>query len=369
MRNLLLPLVALAYSLGCSGSSSTPDAGANDASVTADGGSDGAIAPDATSDAGGGAAATTTASTNALCTAVAPFYWEIGDQSGAIVSGSVGTDTSNNPIVRTTKMSIASASKWLYGMYVVQIRGAASKLTSADQDFLHFTSGYTNMGSDTKTSECPSTDNPDTVNTCLALVNTANNEPYSYKDPATVGKFDYDSGHLENHASQLGGIGDVLDGNLGDTIGKALGPTVTLLYTEPLIAGGVYTTAGDYATVLQRIVGGELAMHDALGIAPVCTAHSSSCNAVLSPIPEAWHYSMAHWVEDDATTGGDGAFSSAGAFGFYPWVEAGKTYYGVLARQVPTQAGHQNGYESAQCGRLIRRAFDTGVVQTGTLPM
>jgi hypothetical protein len=28
----------------------------------------------------------------------------------------------------------------------------------------------------------------------------------------------------------------------------------------------------------------------------------------------------------------------------------------------------RNGYASAKCGRLIRRAWDTGIEQTGVLP-
>ena len=56
--------------------------------------------------------------------------------------------------------------------------------------------------------------------------------------------------------------------------------------------------------------------------------------AANTPVPstESWHYSIGHWVEDDPAVG-DGAFSSAGAFGFYPWIDASKTYYGVLARE------------------------------------
>ena len=61
-------------------------------------------------------------------------------------------------------------------------------------------------------------------------------------------------------------------------------------------------------------------------------------------------------METDPTVG-DGAFSSAGAFGFYPWIDATRSWYGVLARQ--TAAG--SGNESAQCGRLIRKAWVTGV--------
>jgi len=86
---------------------------------------------------------------------------------------------------------------------------SAANLTAKDIDFLHFTSGYTYMGSDTTSSQCPVSQSPDTVNTCLTLKNTSG-VAYDAQNPATVGKFDYDSGHLENHASQLGGIGGIL---------------------------------------------------------------------------------------------------------------------------------------------------------------
>ncbi len=36
----------------------------------------------------------------------------------------------------------ASASKWIYGMYVVQNRGGAVNLSAAHVKFLNFTSGY-----------------------------------------------------------------------------------------------------------------------------------------------------------------------------------------------------------------------------------
>jgi hypothetical protein len=313
------------------------------------------------------AAAKATANDNALCAAVAPFYWEIGDQHQALVTGSIGVDAQGHPITATTSMSIASASKWIYGTYAVQLRGAASNLTLADIAFLHFTSGYSNLGNST-TSACPSTDTPDTVNTCLTLINPANNQPYSYQDPTTIGKFAYDGGHLENHASLYGALGNVLVGALGSTVAAMLGSGVTLFYTEPLLAGGLFTTADNYALILRHVLDGSLAMHDALGTHAVCTLPSASCNAASSPIPEAWHYSMAHWVEDDAATHGDGTFSSAGAFGFYPWIGASKQYYGVIARQVAANGAIRSGYNSAKCGRLIRRAWDTGVEQTGTIP-
>jgi hypothetical protein len=80
---------------------------------------------------------------------------------------------------------------------------------------------------------------------------------------------------------------------------------------------------------------------------------------VSAPIPptESWHYSLGHWVEDDPKVG-DGAFSSAGLFGFYPWVDASKTWYGVVARMAPAGA-----LDSVDCGRIIRKAWVTGQAQ------
>lgn len=59
-----------------------------------------------------------------------------------------------------------------------------------------------------------------------------------------------------------------------------------------------------------------------------------------------------------ATGSARGAFSSPVLFGFYPWIDAGRRHYGLLARTAT------NGYyESVQCGRLIRKAWLTGVAQ------
>jgi hypothetical protein len=61
---------------------------------------------------------------------------------------------------------------------------------------------------------------------------------------------------------------------------------------------------------------------------------------------------------------GDGAFSSPGAFGFYPRIDASKTYYGILARETPTTPAPGSAYyNSVQCGRMIRKAFMTGQPQ------
>ncbi|HSI52258.1 MAG TPA: hypothetical protein VLA61_28665 [Ideonella sp.] len=309
------------------------------------------------------AAATATAQHNALCSTdlLGPYAWQIGNADGAMASGELGTGTTD-----TTPMSIASASKWLYGAYVVERRGSAEALSStADLPYLNFTSGYTNLGSVSFSSGliC-SADSIHTVDECLN-----NSATSGEQDPSTVGKFDYDSGHMEKHASLLG-LGSDTAQTLGTEISSKLG--TNFVYRQPLLAGGVYTTANDYASFLRAVLKGSLKMNGALGYAAVCTnpldtAHGcDSTNAVVGPIPttESWHYAMGHWVEDDGAVG-DGSFSSPGALGFYPWIDQSKTWYGVLARQ---QEGEQQGYASVQCGRLIRHAWMTGVEQTGSTP-
>ncbi len=305
-------------------------------------------------------AALWTAENNSLCTGLTPFYWEIGDGGGAGIAAS-DNGSSSTPVTSSTLFSIASASKWVYSTTIVQMRGGASQLTASDINFLHFTSGYTNMGNYTPASpSCPQTG---TVDECLAQGND------DTQNPATIGVFDYDSAHMEVHAS-LNGFGNDGDRLLAQAVQAQIGSDINIAYSQPLLAGGIYTTAGDYTLLLRKILNNQLYMQGALGTNAVCTSMSAPCNAPYSPIPEAWHYSIGHWVEDDPATYGDGAFSSAGAFGFYPWIDASKTYYGVISRENMGGAdqGEQEGYASAQCGRLIRHAWMTGVNQSNSLP-
>lgn len=320
------------------------------------------------------AATEATAQNNSLCQRIQPFYWEIGDASGALDSGSLGVDsTTGKPVVSSTKLSIASASKWIYGMYVVQ-RGGAQGLTADDINFLHFTSGYTNMGSDAETSTCPAPPSgADSIDNCLTLVGP--NGPYDAQNPANIGVFFYDSGHEENHAGkyqpEISALGaSALGGQIAAGLG--LGSSITLTYSEPLLAGGIYTSANDYTTILRAVLSGALAMRGALGTSPVCAFTVGPCAdgplATFTPIvTEHWHYSIAHWVEDDASQNNDGSFSSPGAFGFYPWIDSTKTYYGVISRAASGQ-GLQEGLASAQCAVLMRKAWTSGVEQTGSIP-
>jgi len=116
--SLLAPRTLLLWSLAlvaCGASNGAADL-AGDLASAGDGGTvDLAKPPGEPTAAERTAAASSTAQNNALCTAIFPFYWEIGDVTGMLSSGSVGT----SPPTATTHMSIASASKWVYGAYAV----------------------------------------------------------------------------------------------------------------------------------------------------------------------------------------------------------------------------------------------------------
>ena len=83
----------------------------------------GGTPPGAVSEAQRISAATATAqNTGNACAPIQPFYWDIGDQNGSLASGPVQTGGGTPVYTGSTRMSIASASKWIYGAYVVQLR-------------------------------------------------------------------------------------------------------------------------------------------------------------------------------------------------------------------------------------------------------
>jgi hypothetical protein len=135
---------------------------------------------------------------------------------------------------------------------------------------------------------------------------------------------------------------------------------IGMLQAQP--AGGATGSAASYARFLRKLLTGDLAMADWLGRSAACASPAGCAvgEALFSPGPpdQTWHYGMGHWVEDDPVLG-DGSFSSAGAFGFYPWIDAARQLYGVVARSAAAGAGEA----SARCGRLIRHAWRTGQAQ------
>ena len=280
-------------------------------------------------------AARRVAESDPACNAVRPFYWSVGDAGGLQADGRVGLLAPK----ATTRLPIASASKWVYGAYVVQKHGGV--LSTSDVDFLHFTSGYVDFG------KCR---RDQTVGACDTW---RGNDGHEAKYD---GRFFYDGGHMQRHAT-LDGEASADDAQLAQRVDAMLG--TSFAYAQPQLAGGIEASAADYGIFLQRIVAGDLRMHDMLGRHAVCTNPATCPTAASTPMPQAEspHYSIGHWVEDDPSAG-DGAYSSAGAFGFYPWIDHGVRWWGVLARfDVRVGAAPGPGVESLYCGRRIRAAW------------
>lgn len=298
-------------------------------------------------------AATKTADTNPACDSSAlpeGFYWEIGDRDGSRASGTVsGTNTPTESQV----IAIASSSKWIYSTYVLQKLGS---VRPSDVPFLHFTSGYVFPALNaTKEVLCGLTE---TVGECAGDV---------VQSPLANGNFYYSAGHFQYHAANIMGLGSLGASALTTEITSQVGP-FDFAYLQTNLAGGLNASARGYGAFLRRMLRGEYVMSLQLGSNKVCSSAACASGLVLSPAPstEAWNYSLGHWVEDDPTVG-DHAFSSAGALGFYPWIDSTKTWYGVLARRAASPGGNQ-GVVSLNCGRLIRQAWVTGVTVTGTTP-
>lgn len=296
------------------------------------------------------AAAQATASNAAACSPAQPFYWEIGNGKGVLASGQVGRKAPD----AHTAMPIASASKWIYGAYVAERR--QGKLTDSDVQFLNFRSGYTGFRNCRR---------GQTVGECATSFLNHHGE----RDDADLGLFSYGGGHMQTHAVQMG-LGSLDNEGLAKAIRLGLRPLGTdwsIAYTQPQLAGGINSTAADYAVFLRGLLNKDLQMGKLLGSHAVC-ASPSSCpsQAVKSPLPadEQWQYSLGHWVESDPQVG-DGAFSSPGAFGFYPWIDASQRFYGILARAsrdgaLSDDVSDKPYFVSIACGREIRAAWLSG---------
>lgn len=288
-------------------------------------------------------AAQTTATTNANCTAIFPFYWEIGNGSSVLASGSTG----NASVTRNTTMPIASATKWIFGAYVVQKLNGT--LDAATEKSLKMLAGFTSFGN----LSCIGT------NTVQQCANVGTNSQYT---AANDNKYFYNGGHFQKWAVD-NGMGALTRAQLRTEFQSLLGSDLDITFSSPQLAGGINTNAANYALFLQKILNNQLLLRTYLGANSTCTLPSACPTAISSPIPVAWHYSYGHWVEDDDS--GDGSFSSAGLFGFYPWVNASKTLYGIISRNEVPSGGNEigSGWASYLCGREIRKAYESGVAR------
>jgi hypothetical protein len=300
------------------------------------------------------AAASTTAHSARFCTTIKPFYWEIGD-SKTVLAGA--TEGGAQPGANTP-LPLSTASQWIFAAYVLQSR--AGKLSESEISALTMRSGYDNLQFDRCVQRTPGLRQPQTVNNCFHALHLVGGSNSDFK-PAQVGRFFYNGGHFQRLAAVDPRLGELSSNGLTSLIGAQLGTGIALTYDWPQLDAGLRATPASYGGFLRRILANQLLMHDSLGSNAVCTNPSRCQSAINTPLPqtESSHYSLGHWVEDDPRSG-DGAFSDPGLLGFYPWIDASKTYYGLVARASQAPGAHVG---SMQCGRLIRRAWMSGKPQ------
>jgi hypothetical protein len=299
-------------------------------------------------------AASATAHGNRTCIAARPFYWEIGDRSALLTSGTEGAPLPTS----STTLPISTASEWIFGAYMVQAR--AGKLSETDTEALTMRSGYTNLQYDRCVQRAPKSPRPETVKDCFDAQHLVGGANSDYR-PKQVDRFFYNGGHFQSLAAHDTRLSALTAAALSGVIGGQLGTASAFSYDSPELDAGIRTTPAAYAGFLRRILTGQLLIHEQLGANAVCTNPSRCQSAISTPLPqtENSHYSLGHWVEDDPRLG-DGAFSDPGLRGFYPWIDASKSYYGVLARVSEAPGAY---VVSMQCGRAIRKAWLIGRVQ------
>lgn len=296
-------------------------------------------------------AAVDTANTSPDCTSLGDFYWEVGNGAAKRFGFSRGTS-----VTETTVMPLASSSKWLYASAYVQAKGYVN-LSAAEKQRLNFTSGY--LESTDALTVCG--DAGTTVSVCYGP---------SYKDvsyrPLQDGRFYYDGGHMQKLAlDDMGGRTGTGLVSVVDWLNAQLGTGFPETSGAVAVAGGFWGSAEQYRLFLQKLLNTQYAMSLRLNADSV-PAYPGGPNVAYTPVPAGvpFHYGLGHWIERESVNGvmTVTGHSSAGMFGFYPWVDAARSQYMVLARaRLNTTGG--DGEMSRVCAQRIRKAYESGVPQ------
>ncbi|RKH72951.1 hypothetical protein [Corallococcus aberystwythensis] len=292
-------------------------------------------------------AALDTAQSAASCKPLGNFYWEIGNASGPLHGLSKGSG-----VTATTVMPIASASKWLYVGAYVQSKGYAN-LTPDEKKRLNFTSGYI----DENSTLC------DAAGTTVSACYGAAYKDVSYR-PLQNGRYFYNGGHMQKLAlDDIGARRGTGLASVMDWLNPLLGTTFPESDSDVAVAGGFSGSAAQYRVFLLKLLNNQYALSSKLTVDSV-PAWPGGANVSFTPwtAGEAY-YGLGHWIEGENVNGTwtVTGHSSAGAFGFYPWVNAARTRYMVLARN--RQIGNEEGEKSRACAQTVRKAYETGVAQ------
>ncbi|SEU16822.1 hypothetical protein [Stigmatella erecta] len=293
-------------------------------------------------------AALDTANTSASCQPLGNFYWEIGTGAGPLYGFPRGSGVS-----ATTVMPIASASKWLYAGAYVQSKGYAN-LGPDEKKRLNFTSGFI----DESTTLCG--DAGTTVSECYGP---------AYKNVSyrllQNGRFFYNGGHMQKLAlDDIGARKGTGVASVMDWLNAWLGTPLPESDSDVAVAGGFSGSAAHYRTFLMKLINNQYELSSKLTVDAV-PSWQGGPNVSSTPWTAGQaYYGLGHWIEGETVNGvwTVTGHSSAGAFGFYPWVNAAKDRYMLLARSRQLGA-NEEGEKSRACAQTIRKAYELGVPQ------
>lgn len=273
------------------------------------------------------------------CRNIPQFYWEIGDANVPLASGRKG-----NLFNANTRVSLASASKWIFATYLLEKYGA---LSSEQIQMLSQRSGYRTF----LDQFCILSWN---VNACMnePMPMFAFNNLYTSKD---IGTFFYSGAHFQKLGIDVG-LGKHTAWTLTREIQKYLDDK-EIGFAFPAIGSGMYSSASTFGKLMRKMMRDEFLMGKMLGSHRICTLPALCPMSLRSPLETDWDYSLGHWVEREPG-GPDEAFSGPGLHGFYPWISADKALYGILSTDVLADVKAL----SSACGGKIRKAWISGVM-------
>lgn len=255
------------------------------------------------------------------------------------------------------RVAIASASKMVAGLVIFTVIGkgqltldsttgsvlgwAPPRDTITLRHLLSFTSGMA--------PEAACTANPNT--TLAACVETIGQTATKAAPGAT---FEYGSTHLHVAAR----MAEVATGKswatlFDEAVKQPLGlpndvayftaPRQSIGTTNPLIAGGLRTSMDEYAKILGAV------FHRGGGVAAPAELFDlqtkepfpgvAITQSPMQTIGQPFRYGLTAWLECPTPATGCATISSAGAFGFTPWLDRDTGYYAILGMQLENTKG------------------------------
>lgn len=280
----------------------------------------------------------------------------IGDRSGPLLRHQRGSMTTTRPVF------IASASKLLLGttawLLVEERKVAPDTPVSMLIDFwsrsatdsrssvtfgqlFAFTSGFNG----TAEQQVCIGDPAFTLRACVSQIHEGG------LDTPPDQSFNYGNEHMQIAALAMTGLeGKSIDAIMRERLLSPLGVSAETRYTvgagdNPTYSGGMRSTGEDYALVLAAILRGDIVadragfLADRVGSRPVATVPPAIGDNRL-----AWHYGWGFWKECDgpayvAQCDTTPVISSAGAFGFTPWIDFARGYWAIIILEEPLNRG------------------------------